>query len=217
MTSRCFLAAMVPLSLFTAGPAECQGGILHGELVVFNAGSMAVPFHRLLQAFGARHPGVRVSQENSGSLAAVRKLTELGRIPDVLVLADQTLFPALLQPRHVTWHLTFASNSMVLAVAPGLASRSMPSGDTWPDSLLRPGVRWGFADPAIDPAGYRTLMVFDLAGRHHHRPGLAAQLRDRADSRYQRPSRSIWWCYCNWGNSTTHGCTRPLPGSMGCR
>ena len=187
MTSRYFFAAIVPLSLLASGPVECQDGALQGDLVVFNAGSMAVPFHRLLQAFGRRHPGIRVSQEHSGSLAAVRKVTELGRVPDVLVLADRTLFGALLEPSLVTWHLTFARNSMVLAVAPGVASRSTPSHDTWPDSLLRSGVRWGFADPTIDPAGYRTLMVFDLAERHYQRMGLAALLLDRADPRYQRP------------------------------
>jgi molybdate/tungstate transport system substrate-binding protein len=181
-------AAIVALSLLAAEPAECQGGeVLRGELVVFNAGSLAVPFHRLLQLFGERHPGVSVSQENSGSLAAVRKLTALGRNPDILALADRTLFSALLEPRYVTWHLVFARNSMVLAVSPRLSSSTVPPGDTWPDSLLRAGVRWGFADPEIDPAGYRTLMVFDLAERYYQRPGLAAQLRDRADPRYQRP------------------------------
>jgi molybdate/tungstate transport system substrate-binding protein len=188
LTLRNGCAAIVALSLLAAEPAESQAGeVLRGELVVFNAGSLAVPFHRLLELFGQRYPGVSISQENSGSLAAVRKVTALGRSPDILALADRTLFSALLEPRYVTWHLAFARNSMVLAVSPMLASSAMPLGDSWPDSLLLPGVRWGFADPEIDPAGYRTLMVFDLAERYYQRPGLAAQLRDRADPRYQRP------------------------------
>ena len=186
-TGRGILAIVFSLWLLAPGPLECQDASLTGELVVYNAGSLAVPFHRLLEAFGERHPDVRADQEHSGSLAAVRKLTELGRIPDVLALADRTLFPTLLQPRYVTWNVTFVRNAMVLAVAPDQASRSMPTPTSWPDSLLKPGVRWGFADPMLDPAGYRAFMVFDLAERHYERPGLAARLREHANRRYQRP------------------------------
>jgi len=168
-----------------AQPAAAQE--VEGELVVFNAGSLAVPFQRLLAAFEASHPEVRSNQEHSGSLAAVRKVTEFNRTPDVLAIADRTLFPRLLQPTHVTWYATFARNAMVVATSPRVPPEDRATTETWPQVFLDPNVRWGLADPAVDPAGYRALIVFDLAGRHYAEPELGQRLRDRVDARFVRP------------------------------
>ena len=184
-TSRRHLSLVV--TLLAATPVAGIAQDIGGPLVVYNAGSLAVPFKRLLDAFAHRYPEVRVQQEHSGSLAAVRKLTELDRIPDVLALADWTLFPALLEPEYTTWHAIFARNAMVLAVSPMVPPGDRATADTWPDVLLDRSVRWGQADPAVDPAGYRTLMVFDLAERHYARPGLGRALRSRSEPRYTRP------------------------------
>ncbi len=180
-------AAPVIGALLAAAPVSGVAQDLRGPLVVYNAGSLAVPFKLLLDAFSQRHPEVRVQQEHSGSLAAVRKLTELDRIPDILALADGTLFPALLQPEYASWYAVFARNAMVLAVSPMVQPGDRATADTWPDVLLDGSVRWGHADPAVDPAGYRTFMVFDLAERYFGRPGLGRALRDRSEPRYIRP------------------------------
>ena len=58
-----------------------------GPLLVFNAGSLAGPFHAVLDSFSGVS-GVGVAQENSGSVEAARKLTELHEIPDVLGVSD---------------------------------------------------------------------------------------------------------------------------------
>jgi len=157
-----------------------------GPLVVYNAGSLAVPFNRLLSAFASRHPGVKPAQENSGSLAAARKLTELGKIPDVLAVADYTIIPELLVPSFATWYATFATNSLTLVYSNESAGAAEITGQNWYRVLQRPGVRWGYADPALDPAGYRTLMAFQLAERHYREPGLARRLNAAADPRYMR-------------------------------
>ncbi|HSM17850.1 MAG TPA: extracellular solute-binding protein [Gemmatimonadales bacterium] len=157
-----------------------------GPLEVYNAGSLAVPFNRLLRAFASRHPGVKPAQENSGSLAAARKLSELGKIPDVLAVADYNVIPELLVPRFATWYATFATNSMTLIYSGESAGAAEITGQNWYRVLQRPGVRWGFADPALDPAGYRTLMAFQLAEHHYRESGLAARLNAAADSRYMR-------------------------------
>ena len=159
---------------------------MSGPLVVYNAGSLAVPFNRLLSAFASRHPGVKPAQENSGSLAAARKLTELGKIPDVLAVADYTIIPELLVPSFATWYATFATNSLTLVYSNESAGAAEITGQNWYRVLQRPGVRWGYADPALDPAGYRTLMAFQLAERHYREPGLARRLNAAADPRYMR-------------------------------
>ena len=101
------------LAAGAAAPAKAQTSPT-GPLVVFNAGSLARPFNDLLRAFKAKHSGVVPAQENSGSLEAARKLTELGKIPDVIGVADYGVIPKLLIPQHATWFATFARNSMVL-------------------------------------------------------------------------------------------------------
>ncbi|MCU0620257.1 MAG: substrate-binding domain-containing protein, partial [Gemmatimonadales bacterium] len=79
------------LVLALAMVAGCGRRPASEPLVVFNAGSLAQPFRDLLAAFAATTPGVVPAQESSGSLEAARKLTELGKIPDVLAVADYAI------------------------------------------------------------------------------------------------------------------------------
>ena len=184
-----FLILAAGLSVAAAMAAHGQTPV-RGPLVVFNAGSLALPFNRLLKAFAAHHPDVVPAQENSGSLEAARKLTELGKIPDVLGVADYGVIPALLVPRHADWYAAFAANAMVLVYTPQSIGAGEINGTNWPDILLRPDVRAGHSDPTLDPNGYRTLMVFQLAERHYRRPGLAAQLDAAIPPRYVRPKEA---------------------------
>ena len=157
-----------------------------GPLLVFNAGSLAKPFGDLLRAFKNKHPEVVPAQENSGSVEAARKLTELGKIPDVIGVADYGVIAKLLVPKYAGWFVTFARNSMVLIYTDESIGAREINGDNWWQVLLRPGVRAGRADPALDPNGYRTLMSFQLAERFYKQPGLARRLESAFPSRYIR-------------------------------
>src|SRR5512145_867417 len=95
-------------------PVSARAQQLTGPLVVFNAGSLAAPFRELLAEFRKLHPRVVPRQESSGSLEAARKLTDLGKIPDVIGVADSLVIPSLLIPDHATWYATFARNAMTL-------------------------------------------------------------------------------------------------------
>jgi molybdate/tungstate transport system substrate-binding protein len=171
----------------TRAAAQASPG---GPLVVFNAGSLAKPFDDLLRAFKAKHPRVKPAQENSGSLEAARKLTELGKIPDVIGVADYGIIPKLLIPQHATWFATFARNSLVLIYTDQSTAASEINSQNWWRVLLRPGVRAGRADPSLDPNGYRTLMAFQLAEKFYHQPGLAAQLERALSPKYIRPKEA---------------------------
>ena len=159
-------------------------------LVVFNAGSLAAPFRDLLQAFQARTPGVTPAQENSGSLEAARKITELGKVPDVLAVADHAVIDRLLRPTHAQWQVMFARNRMVLAYTDRSAGAAEVNGDNWWRMVLRPDVRVGRSDPALDPNGYRTLMVLQLAEAHYGQPGLAAKLIQAMPPKFIRPKEA---------------------------
>jgi molybdate/tungstate transport system substrate-binding protein len=159
-------------------------------LVVFNAGSLAGPFRDLLTAFQATHASMVPAQENSGSLEAARKLTELGKVPDVLAVADYAILDRLVRPAHASWQVMFARNAMVLAYTDRSTAADEITGANWWQVLLRPGVRVGRSDPALDPAGYRALMVLQLAEMHYAEPGLAAKLVLAMPARYVRPKEA---------------------------
>jgi molybdate/tungstate transport system substrate-binding protein len=183
------LAYLVAL-LGSAVPASASAQEPAGPLVVFNAGSLAKPFSDLFQAFKAKHPEVSPAQENSGSLEAARKLSDLGKIPDVLGVADYGVIAKLLIPKYAGWYATFARNAMVLIYTDQSAGAPEINGRNWWQILLRPNVRAGHSNPALDPNGYRTLMVFQLAERFYHQPGLAARLDRAIPPRYIRPKEA---------------------------
>ena len=161
-------------------------------LVVYNAGSLARPMRAALDRFAAREH-VTIEQESAGSLETARKLTELGRVPDVVALADVEVFPQLLVPGQTTWYAAFARNRMVIAYtdrSKGAADVAAGGADGWWHVLTRPGVEVGRADPNLDPNGYRTLLVLQLTERHYEQPGLAARLLAAAPPRNVRPKEA---------------------------
>ena len=158
-------------------------------LVVYNAGSLARPLRAALDSFAVRR-GIEVQQENAGSLETARKLTELHKIPDVIALADYEVFPRLLMPSHTSWYAQFARNRMVLAYTPRSRYASEIDGTNWWRILLRPEVEVGRANPHLDPNGYRSLLVLQLAERQYRQPGLAKRLLERAPERNVRPKEA---------------------------
>jgi molybdate/tungstate transport system substrate-binding protein len=61
------------------------------------------------------------------------------------------------------------------------------SAERWWQVLQRPGVQVGRSNPDLDPAGYRTLMVFALAEKYYGVPGLERALEASAPPRNMRP------------------------------
>jgi molybdate/tungstate transport system substrate-binding protein len=168
--------------------AACAAGARDpAPVAVWAAASLARPLRAALDSFTAR-TGRPTRLETAASLELVRRVTELGEVPDVLLLADEALFPALLAPRHVAAYTRFARNRVVVAYrrdAPGAAEFARAA--RWWEVLERPGVEVGRADPATDPSGYRALLAFRLAERHYGVPGLAARLLAAAPPRNVRP------------------------------
>ncbi len=203
------------LAALPTGPAAGQRP--DRSLVVFNAGSLALPMRELLAAFAREAPGVIPRQESSGSLEAARKLTELGKVPDVLAVADRAVIAQLLMPAEARWYATFASNAMVLAYTARSVGAGEITGDNWWRILLRPGVRTGRSDPALDPNGYRTLMVWQLAERVTGERGLARRLEAAAAARWMRPKEADLVALLQAGELDYAWSYRSLARTMGLR
>jgi molybdate/tungstate transport system substrate-binding protein len=155
-------------------------------IVVMNAASMTKPLTIALDSFAAR-TGIHYQIEPGASLEVARRITELGRRPDVVALADPEVFPNLLMPRYTTWYAVFGRNRIVLAYTDTSKFAHQITPSNWVTVIQRAGVQVGRADPNTDPSGYRTLLVFQLAERYYHKTGLAAALLAAAPQRNVRP------------------------------
>ena len=176
--------------LWAVPPQRLSAQAPERRLTVFNAGSLGRPLREALAAFASAHPGVEPAQENAGSLESARKLTELHKIPDLIALADEAVFPALLVPEQVEWYAAFARNEMVLAYTDRSSGAAEIDGENWATIITRPGVRTGRSDPQLDPNGYRTLFVLQLEERRTRIRGLAARLLAAMPERYIRPKEA---------------------------
>jgi molybdate/tungstate transport system substrate-binding protein len=169
--------------------AACGGGEMSAAardtVVVYVAASLARPMRAAADSF-ARRTGIAMLLESGGSLEHARKVTELDRIPDLLALADHEVFPQLLMPAHVDSYVQFARNRMVIAYTSRSRYASEINEASWRDVLQRPSVEVGRTDPSLAPAGYRTLLVLQLAEAHYRDPGLAARVLARSPPRNMR-------------------------------
>jgi molybdate/tungstate transport system substrate-binding protein len=172
--------------ILLASALACSASDGDGPLVVYTAGSLARPVRAALDSFSAA-TGVRYELESAGSLETARKVTELGKLPDLIALADEDVFPKVLMPAHATWYVRFAENRIILAFTDRSRFAAEIDSTNWWRVLQRPGLEIGRSNPDLDPSGYRTLMVFQLAERHYGQPGLASALEAAAHSRNIRP------------------------------
>jgi molybdate/tungstate transport system substrate-binding protein len=173
------------LALTTACGAGGAAAVARDTVVVYVAASLAQPVRAVADSFTRRTQAV-VLLESGGSLEHARKVTELQRVPDLMVLADHEVFPQLLMPTHVQYYLQFARNRMVIAYTARSRFSSEMSAASWRDVLGRRGVEVGRPDPERAPAGYRTLIVLKLAEAHYRDPGLAARVLARSPPRNMR-------------------------------
>jgi len=135
---------------------------------VFHAGSLAVPLAEAESQFEALHPNMDVQRESMGSVKAIRQITDVGKRADVLASADYSLIPGMMYPEYADWYVRFATNDMVLAYNPDKSKYAAEiTPNNWYEILRKEGVVFGFSNPNLDPCGYRSLMVMQLAELHY--------------------------------------------------
>jgi molybdate/tungstate transport system substrate-binding protein len=179
--------------LAAAAVAACERPAMEGSAgkqdtaLVYVAASLTNALRPQLDSFGAaRH--VTVLAESGASLEQARKLSELHRIPDLILLADDEVFPKELAPNYTPWWADFARNRMVVAYTGKSKGANDISAANWYQVLTRPGVEVGRADPTIAPVGYRTLTLFTLAALRYRQPDLARKLAENAPEKNVRPN-----------------------------
>lgn len=105
--------------------------------------------------------------EAHGSAEIANLIADGARAPDIVTVADASLFDA---PLEMPWRVEFASNAVVLAYDDRTAGGRRVANaapDDWYRPLVDEPVSIGRTDPDLDPLGYRTLMTLELATEHH--------------------------------------------------
>ena len=177
---------MLTLVVFLMMPALAFAGP-SGKLKIFHAGSLTVPFAAIEKAFEAKYPQVDVLREAGGSTKMARMISEVGKDADIMASADYKVIDNNLIPKFADWNVRFASNQLVLCYTDTSQFADEIDGDNWYTILLKEGVEWGHSDPNLDPCGYRSLMVLQLAEKFYGDAGLYQRLLANRPQKNVRP------------------------------
>jgi molybdate/tungstate transport system substrate-binding protein len=158
-----------------------------GKLIIFHAGSLTVPFAEIEKDFEAKYPKVDVLREGGGSTKMARMISELHKPADIMASADFNVIDKTLIPEYAEWNIRFATNQLVLCYTDKSRFANQITANNWYEILGRKGVIWGHSDPNLDPCGYRSLMVLQLAEKYYKLPGLHDQLIANRPEKNVRP------------------------------
>lgn len=183
---RAGLGALLTMTLVVAG-ASCAE---KDTLTVFHAGSLSVPFEAAAGEFKEIYSNVDVEREPAGSRTTIRKVTELGKLADVIGSADYIAIEQLMFPDFTEWYIIFASNEIVIAYTDESKYSDEINKHNWHQILTREGVEYGHSDPDADPCGYRTLLVWQLAEQYYGMPGLYNKLMAGCPDKNTRPKET---------------------------
>ncbi len=164
-----------------ATAAESQVSVLY-------AGSLGNLMENDLGPAFSHATGYKYMGEAKGSVLSANLIKEKLRTPDVFISADPKVNQRLMGNENgdlVRWYATIFGNEMVLGYNPNsrfaAELKQVVTNDTRLYEILQEkGFRLGRGDPELEPKGYRTLFLFDLAERRYQRPGLAQQILSNA-------------------------------------
>jgi len=158
-----FFGITLPMTAM-AGPS--------GKVIVFHAGSLTVPFAEIEKNFEAAYPDVDVLREAGGSTKMARLISEVGKPADIMASADYKVIDNNLIPAFADWNVRFATNQLVLCYTDQSRYADQITAGNWYEILQKKDVVWGHSDPNLDPCGYRSLMVLQLAEKFYGIDGL---------------------------------------------
>lgn len=166
----CILILMLTFCGVTAHAAP------QGDLIIYHAGSLTVPLKQMISQFNQLYPGVNVITKAGGSTKMARLISEKGEVADIMASADFKVIDNNLIPAYADWNIRFASNRLVLCYTDKSQEQNKLTQDNWHETLRNPDVQWGHSDPNLDPCGYRSLMVMQLAEKYYGIEGLYDKL-----------------------------------------
>jgi len=168
-----FLGAILVFQLLLLGNLMAEE---KQEIIIYHAGSLSVPLAAMEQKFERRHPGLDVIRKAGGSTKMARLISDQNQAADIMASADYAVIDKSLIPAKASWNIRFATNQLVLCYTDQSRYADEVNADNWYDILARNDVSWGHSDPDLDPCGYRSLMVLQLAETFYKKSGLYDRL-----------------------------------------
>jgi molybdate/tungstate transport system substrate-binding protein len=178
-------AALSALAASAAAQSTCAPG--SAQVIIYHAGSLTAAFTQIEKLF-TQQTGICVVDVAAGSVDAARRITAGREACDIYASADDKDIDVLLKPAgYADSNIAFAQGAMVLAyttgsrnaatiAAPGATfdpPTSIPdAAPDWHAQLAQPGVVIGGSNPFLDPSGYRSDLIFQLAERQYQVPNL---------------------------------------------
>ncbi|QIO25204.1 extracellular solute-binding protein [Haloarcula sp. JP-L23] len=159
-----------------AGGFAVSSGRQRDDVTILAAGSLNDALENGLRS----DVDVPLRIEAHGSARVARLVADKQKNPDIVSVADVALFDSPLSPK---WFCEFATNSLVVAYNPeteGGRRVADAGSDGWYRPLSNGEVTLGRTDPDLDPLGYRTLFMLELATSHY---GTDTPLREVATQR----------------------------------
>ena len=182
--SKASSAAVIVLILFALAIIPAAAG---EKVIIFQAGSLTVPLAEIEKQFESANPGIDVQREAGGSTQMARMISELNKPADIMASADYKVIDKTLIPAKADWNIRFASNQLVLCYTQQSRYAGEINDHNWYEILARKDVVWGHSDPNLDPCGYRSLMVLQLAEKYYKVPGLYDRLIANRPQKNVRP------------------------------
>jgi len=144
------------------------------QISVLYAGSLGNLMEMDVGPSFARATGFKYLGEAKGSVLLANLIKEKLRTPDVFISAAPKVNQLPMGKEIgglVRWYATLFGSEMVLGYNPNSRSASelkqVGTDDTRLYEILQEkGFRLGRGDPELEPKGYRTLFLFDLAKKH---------------------------------------------------
>lgn len=140
----------------------------NGTLTIMAASSLSNSMNATAAEFEKQHPNVKVQIQYGGSGDLISQITQLNKSVDIMASADYGLIDKSLMPDYTTWNLKYAKNEMVIAYTDQSTNASQINADNWYQILAQDDVTLGIADPNSAPAGYRAVMMVQLANSYYN-------------------------------------------------
>jgi molybdate/tungstate transport system substrate-binding protein len=156
---------------------------LSGKLTVMHAGSLTGMCRALHEEFKHLHPDMEIVDVSAGGVMLIRDMAK-GKQTDLYLSVDYADIPKFMIPEFAHWYVVFASTGFVLRYTDQSKYAGEVNAENWLEIIQREDVAFWRSDPENDPAGYRSLMVFQLAEKYYKIPGLAKKLAEKSSKQF---------------------------------
>jgi molybdate/tungstate transport system substrate-binding protein len=87
------------------------------SLVIFHHGSPTPAIEAAEKAFKEKYPGTTVLREKDDALPNMRKVTDLGKLADLVYTDDYSIIPPVMFPKYANFWIRYAHDEMTIAYA----------------------------------------------------------------------------------------------------